>query len=83
MVGFFEDTDGIPWAMIVNRRHAKQASAIGKTSLFQVFPDKRVKRIVEIYRATGEEREIDFSQGNFMLELPGGTGSLIRLETED
>ena len=81
MVGFFSDSEKQTWAMVVNRRHGKQRSAAKTSCSVQVFPDERVERVVEVDRAIGRERECTMTKGYLMLTLPGGTGTLLRLET--
>lgn len=79
-VGFFEDPEGTTWAMLVNRRHGKYKSAAGQSSAIQVFCDQKVSRIIEIDRLTGHEREILVDRDSFLVSIPGGTGSLLRIE---
>jgi hypothetical protein len=80
LVGFLADAQGQSWVLLVNRRHGERKSAAGQKSTFEVFPNKRVTRIVEVDRLTAYEKEIPIEDGSFLITIPGGTGSLLRLE---
>jgi len=82
MVGFFKDAESQTWAMIVNRRHGAMRNSLGRKSTMRVFVDSKVSRIVEVDRVTGYEKDIPIQEGNFLITIPGVTGSLIRLEMD-
>lgn len=81
MLGFLRDSQGRTWVALVNRRHAMQKSSKTQKSTMRVIPHKDVARIVEIDRITGFEKEVPFEEGSFIITIPGGTGSLMRIET--
>lgn len=82
IVGMFSDPQGHPWALVVNARHGKMRSAPGQKSTMRVSMSKQVKRVVEVDRATAYEKEIPLASGSFLITIPGGTGSLLRIEME-
>ncbi|MBI5091250.1 MAG: hypothetical protein HZB26_02270 [Candidatus Hydrogenedentes bacterium] len=83
LVGMLADAEGHAWAVLVNARHAKQKSAQGLKSTLRVVVDSRVSRVTEVDRVTAYAKEIPLEAKSFYITIPGGTGSLLRLETAE
>jgi len=81
IVGILIDDNGKTWAMVVNGRHGKQKAPAGQKSTLRIAVDPRVTQVVEIDRVTAYRKEIPLDNGAFFITLPGGTGSLLQLET--
>jgi hypothetical protein len=80
LCGFFEGDDGAEWALLVNLRHGDNRSALTTRSTIQVLVDPAVSKVFEVDRYTGYEKPVPFEAGSFYVTVPGGTGSLFRVE---
>jgi len=80
LVGYFEGEDGDTWALLVNRRHAPGSAAKTRKATFLVLTAEDVAGVTEIDRYTGYEKPVPIEDGRFSITIPGGTGSLLRLE---
>lgn len=83
IVGTMIDGQGNAWAMLVNGRHGKQKAAVGQKSTIRVTVDSRVKRVAEVDRSNAFLKEIPLEDNVFYITVPGGTGSLLRLDTSN
>jgi hypothetical protein len=79
LVAFLDGPGGAEWALLVNRRHGPKQSALGQKTTMRVFVRPGIERAVEIDRYNGFEKPIPIENRSFLITIPAGTGSLIRL----
>jgi hypothetical protein len=75
LLGMFEDADGAPYAMIVNRDYAQPVEA-------PVSFLPHVAGVEGISAETGEPKPLELTDGSLTLSLQPGEGRLLRLTTK-
>lgn len=81
LLGLFRDRDGRQWALVVNMRHGARRSALAQRATIRLYLAPEVTALVEVSREDGREVARQLDNGSIALELPGGTGALLRLDT--
>jgi hypothetical protein len=79
LIGFFRDDQGGKYVMLVNLQHGKGRSAEAATASFTVTLRPTVTSVHRLSRKTGRVESLPIVDGKLRLELPGGTGELLKL----
>jgi len=79
VIGFFRDDAGEKYFMVVNLWHDAGKSAVERTLTVTIKFAPEVRTVTRLSRETGTREKLPVQDGTLTLELPGGTGDLLRL----
>ena len=83
LIGFFDDDAGGKYVMVVNLQHGKGQAAEAIRARVALTLDSSVKGVYRLSRETGQVEAIPVVAGKVDLDLPGGTGELLKLNDGD
>jgi len=85
MIGFFRDTQGEEYFMVVNKRNARDPNG-DETHLLEkvtlLFADE-VEVVQRLNRRAGHVENITLEDHRFVFYLPGGTGELFKCKSDE
>jgi hypothetical protein len=79
LLGFFEDDDGGLYLMVVNLSHGENTSAEKVVVSLTLSFNPTVKSLSILSRKTGRPEGLQLNDGKVTLQIPGGTGELLKL----
>ena len=79
LIGFFRDDQAGKYVMLVNLQHGKGRSAEAAKASFTVTLNPSVTSVHRLSRKTGRVDSLPIVDGKLRLDLPGGTGELLKL----
>lgn len=79
LIGFFRDDDGGKYVMVVNLQHGEGKSAAALKAPVTLTLDQSITAVYRLSRHTGKAESVAVTGGKLELDLPGGTGELLKL----
>jgi hypothetical protein len=83
LIGFFRDDAGGKYVMVVNLQHGLGQSAEAARARVDLTLDSSIKAVYRLSRETGKVESIPVVAAKLHLDLPGGTGELLKLNDGD